>query len=49
MKNHMVLTRAYDCFYVQEDIDVQNEENHGVESFGDNISQVRSKLLDVIQ
>ena len=32
-----------------EDIDVRNEENHGVESFGDNISQVRSKLLDVIQ
>ena len=31
-------------FYVQEDIDVQNEENHGVESFGDNISQVRSKI-----
>ena len=36
-------------FYVQEDIDVQNEENDGVESFADNISQVWSKLLDVIQ
>ena len=44
MKNHMVLTCAYDFFYVQEDIDVQNEANHGVESFTDNISQVRSKI-----
>ena len=44
MKKHMVLTCAYDFFYVQEDIDVQNEENHGVESFADNISQVRSKI-----
>ena len=44
MNNHMVLTCAYDFFYVHEDIDVQNEEKHGVESFADNISQVGSKL-----